>query len=78
MKRIERLYQRDHVAITKTRVDETGQRGSRAQRRVPGTHVKLVQKDADDASAARLEPYRVDPLRFARNRQFEIVRPAHS
>ena len=30
MKRIERLHERDHVAVAKVRVDELSQRGARA------------------------------------------------
>ena len=74
-KRVERFDERDAVAVAKERVDEMGQRGPGAQRGVAGPDVKLVEKDPDDAAAARLLAHGLDHARFAGVGQLEIVRP---
>src|SRR5687768_6320829 len=75
MQRVERLDERHHVAIAQQRVGEMGQRGTRAQRRVPCAYVKLVEEDSDDASAAGLQPYGLDGARLAGVGELEVRRP---
>ena len=73
MQWIERLDQRDHVAVAKERVDQMGQRRTSADCGVACPYVKLVEKDPDDAPAARLQLHGLDHARFAGVGQLEIA-----
>ena len=72
MQWVERLHQRDHVAVAKETVDQMGQRGSGADCRVACTYVELVEKNPDDASAALLQLHGLDHARFPGIDQLEI------
>ena len=61
------------MSSSRSRIDELRQRCARAIRGIARAHVKLVEKDPDDAAAALLQAHRFDRARFAGVGQLEIA-----
>ena len=74
VERIERLHDGDLVAVAQRCGDELRKRGAGARRAVARLHVILVEKDREDAAAARLQADILDASGHAGIGDFEIGR----